>query len=145
MVGAFAAAKNQLRVNVPFRATMAEAAKVSGQLAANFRNNPAEITKAVVQAQALGTTLEKTKSQGEKLLDFESSIESELKAELLTGQQMNLERARAAALQGDMVGVMKELNNQGMTLEKFQKMNVLARSLGKCDIKGALTISKKLK
>jgi hypothetical protein len=100
---------------------------VSGQLAINFKNNPAEITKAVVQAQALGTTLEKAKDQGRQLLDFETSIESELKAELLTGQAMNLERARAAALQGDQVTVMKELANQGMTLNKFQNMNVLAQ------------------
>jgi hypothetical protein len=40
---------------------------------------------------------------------------------------MNLERARAAALMGDQVTVMKELNSQGMTLEKFSSMNVLAQ------------------
>lgn len=127
MVGAFVAARNQLRVGIPFRATMAEAAKVSGQLAANLKNNPEFIVKAVAQAKALGTTLEQTKKQGESLLDFESSIEAELKAELLTGQSLNLERARAAALMGDQVTVMKELNNQEMTLEKFQAMNVLAQ------------------
>lgn len=127
MVGAFAATRNMVRGSADFKTTMAEVAKVSGQLAINFKNNPAEITKAVVQAQALGTTLEKTKNQGRQLLDFESSIESELKAELLTGQAMNLERARAAALQGDQVTVMKELANQGMTLNKFQNMNVLAQ------------------
>jgi hypothetical protein len=106
---------------------MAEAAKVSGQLAANLKNNPEYIVNAVSQAKALGTTLEQTKRQGESLLDFESSIENELKAELLTGQALNLERARAAALMGDQVTVMQELNNQGMTLEKFQNMNVLAQ------------------
>lgn len=127
MVGAYVAARNQLGVGIPFRATMAEAAKVSGQLAANLKNNPEFIVKAVAQAKALGTTLEQTKKQGESLLEFESSIEAELKAELLTGQALNLERARAAALMGDQVTVMKELNNQGMTLEKFQNMNVLAQ------------------
>lgn len=127
MVGAFVASRNSLRVGANFKQVMAEVAKVSGQLAANFANNPALITKAIVQAKALGTTLEDTKAQGESLLNFESSIESELKAELLTGQQMNLERARAAALQGDQVTVMKELTNQGMTLEKFQSMNVIAQ------------------
>jgi hypothetical protein len=127
MVGAFVASRNTLRVGANFKAVMAEAAKVSGQLAANFRNNPAEITKAIVQAKALGTTLEQSKNQGEALLNFETSLENELKAELLTGQQLNLERARAAALQGDQVTVMKELANQGMTLEKFQGMNVLAQ------------------
>jgi hypothetical protein len=127
MVGAFVATRNQLGVGIPFKATMAEAAKVSGQLAANLKNNPEFIVKAVAQAKALGTTLEQTKKQGESLLDFESSIESELKAELLTGQAINLERARAAALMGDQVTVMKELTDQGMTLEKFQNMNVLAQ------------------
>ena len=127
MVSAFVNMRNQLKVGIPFKATMAEAAKVSGQLAANLKNNPEYIVNAVSQAKALGTTLEQTKRQGESLLDFESSIENELKAELLTGQALNLERARAAALMGDQVTVMQELNNQGMTLEKFQNMNVLAQ------------------
>lgn len=127
MVSAFVAARNQLGVGIPFKATMAEAAKISGQLAANLKNNPQLLVQAVAQAKALGTTLEQTKSQGEALLNFESSIENELKAELLTGRAMNLERARAAALMGDQVTVAKELANQGMTLEKFQNMNVLAQ------------------
>lgn len=127
MVGAFTATRNTVKGSADFKKTMAEVAKISGQLAANFKNNPADLTKAVVQAQALGTTLAQTKDQGKQLLDFESSIESELKAELLTGQAMNLERARAAALQGDQVTVMKELANQGMTLNKFQNMNVIAQ------------------
>jgi hypothetical protein len=127
MVSAFVAARNQLGVGIPFKATMAEAAKISGQLAANLKNNPQLLVQAVAQAKALGTTLEQTKSQGEALLNFESSIENELKAELLTGKAMNLERARAAALMGDQVTVAKELANQGMTLEKFQNMNVLAQ------------------
>jgi len=128
MVGAFVATRNSARVGANFKQVMAEAAKVSGQLAANFRNNPAAITAAVVQMKALGTSLEQTKNQGSQLLDFESSLENELKAELLTGQQLNLERARAAALAGDQVELAKELSNQGMTLEKFSSMNVLAQN-----------------
>ena len=127
MVEAFVAARNQFRVGANFKQVMAEAAKVSGQLAANLGYNPERITKAIVAMKAFGTTLDQTKSQGESLLNFESSLENELKAELLTGQQLNLERARAAALQGDQVALAKELANQGMTLEKFQKMNVLAQ------------------
>jgi hypothetical protein len=120
-------ARNQLKVGIDFKATLAEAVKVSGQLAANLGYNPERIARAVVQAKALGTTLEDTKSQAESLLNFESSIENELKAELLTGQALNLERARALALQGDMAGVAQELANQGMTATKFSKMNVLAQ------------------
>jgi hypothetical protein len=125
MVGAFVATRNQLKVGVPMKAALAAAAKVSGQLAANLQNNPALITKAVVQAAALGTTLEQTASQGEKLLDFSSSIENELKAELLTGRQLNLERARAAALSGDQVTLAQELNKNVGSLSEYQSMNVL--------------------
>lgn len=127
MVGAFVAARNSLKVGANFRQVMAEAAKVSGQLAANLGYSPERITKAVVAMKAFGTTLEQTKAQGDALLNFESSLEAELKAELLTGQQLNLERARAAALAGDQVALAQELANQGMTLEKFSKMNVVAQ------------------
>lgn len=127
MTRAFVATRNALRVGVPFKAAIAEASKVSGELAASLGNNPEKIVKAVVQAKAFGTTLEKVKSQGDALLDFETSLENELKAELLTGEQLNLERARAAALAGDQVALAQELNNQGMTLAKFERMNVLAR------------------
>ena len=125
MVGAYVATRNQLRVGVPFKAAIAEASKVSGQLAANLQNNPEQIVKAVVQAKALGTTLEQVKNQGESLLNFETSIENELKAELLTGKQLNLERARAAALTGDQVALAEELNKNVGSLEDFQKMNVI--------------------
>jgi biotin operon repressor len=125
MVGAFVNMRNQLKAGVPFKAVMAEAAKVSGQLAANLGNNPTAIVKAVTQAKALGTTLEQVKNQGEALLNFETSLENELKAELLTGKQLNLERARAAALAGDQVTLAQELNKNVGSLEDFQKMNVL--------------------
>jgi hypothetical protein len=125
MVGAFVAARNQLKVGVPFRASIAEAAKVSGRLAANLQNNPEAIVKAVVATKALGSSLEQASKQGEALLNFESSIESELKAELITGKQLNLERARAAALVGDQVALAQELTNQVGSLEDFQKMNVI--------------------
>jgi hypothetical protein len=127
MVKGYVATRNSLRTSVPFKAAIAEAAKVSGQLASNLGNNPEKIIKAVVATRALGTSLEQAKSQGESLLDFQSSIENELKAELITGEQLNLERARAAALMGDQVTVANELANQGMTAAKFSGMNVIAQ------------------
>jgi hypothetical protein len=127
MLRGYVATRNSLRVGVPFRAAMAEASKVTGQLAANMGYNLENTIKGVVATKALGTSLEQAKSQGEKLLDFQSSIESELKAELITGQQLNLERARAAALMGDQVTVAEELAAQGMTAAKFSQMNTIAQ------------------
>jgi hypothetical protein len=128
MVAAFANTRNAVKGSANFKTTMAEAAKVSGQLAANLQNNPGLITEAVVKAQALGTTLEQVKNQGASLLNFESSISKELDAELLTGKQLNLERARAAALSGDQITLAEELNKNVGTLEDFQKMNVLQQN-----------------
>ena len=127
MLRGYVATRNTLRVGVPFKAAMAEASKVTGQLAANMGYNLENTIKGVVATKALGTSLEQAKSQGEKLLDFQSSIESELKAELITGQQLNLERAIATALMGDQVTVAEELAAQGMTAAKFSQMNVVAQ------------------
>jgi len=127
MLRGYVATRNTLRVGVPFKVAMAEASKVTGQLAANMGYNLENTIKGVVATKALGTSLEQAKSQGEKLLDFQSSIESELKAELITGQQLNLERARAAALMGDQVTVAEELAAQGMTAAKFSQMNTIAQ------------------
>jgi len=116
---------------------LAEVAKTSGQLAAQYKNNPDLIGKAVVQAQKLGMTLEQTKKISSSLLNFEDSIAAEMEAELLTGQDLNLERARGLALQGDTAGAAEELmKNLGPNgLAKFQNMNVIqqeayARALG---------------
>lgn len=129
------ATRNQLKVGINFKATLAEATKVSGQLAANLGYNPERIAKAIVTAKAFGMTLDQVAKSGESLLNFESSIESELKAELITGKQINLERARMAALTGDQVALAEELSNQIGTSADFTKMNViqqksLAESVG---------------
>jgi hypothetical protein len=116
---------------------LSEVAKTSGQLAAQYKNNPELLGKAVVQAQKLGMTLEQTKKISQGLLNFEDSISAELEAELLTGQDLNLERARGLALQGDTAGAAEELmKNLGPNgLGKFQNMNVIqqeayAKALG---------------
>jgi 3-hydroxyisobutyrate dehydrogenase-like beta-hydroxyacid dehydrogenase len=48
--------------------------------------------EAVIKAQKFGINLEQAESIASKLLDFESSIEAELSAELLTGKNLNLEK-----------------------------------------------------
>ena len=101
--------------------------KVSGQLLANFKGNAPAIAEAIAKAQALGTSLEQAKAQGESLLNFESSIENELKAELITGKQINLERARMAALMGDQKTVAEELSAQAVDFNTFSEMNVVAQ------------------
>jgi hypothetical protein len=128
MLKGYVNTRNSLKVGIPFKAAIAEASKVSGQLAANMGYNTERIISGVVATKALGTSLEQAKSQGASLLEFQSSIEDELQAELITGKQLNLERARAAALMGDQVAVAEELAAQGMTSTEFSNMNVIAQN-----------------
>lgn len=142
------ATKNQLKVGIDFKSALIAATKVSGQLAANLGYNPERIAKAVVTAKAFGLELEDLKSTTSSLLDFGSSIEKELNAELLTGRQLNLERARAAALSGDQVTLAEEIAKNVGTAADFAKMNVLqqdalASSVGMTSDKLAETLRKR--
>lgn len=118
---------SQYGIQLDQKEVLEEIGKISGQTLAMFKANPAALAQAVAQAKLLGTNLDTAKKQASALLDFESSIENELQAELITGQQFNLERARSASLMGDLTTVMKELNNQGVDFNKFSNMNVIAQ------------------
>jgi len=125
--GTVQALSSQYGIQLDQRDILEEVGKVSGQTLAMFKANPEALTQAVAQARLLGTTLETTKKQAASLLNFESSIENELQAELLTGEQLNLERARAAALIGDQATVMSELASQNIDFNKYSNMNVIAQ------------------
>ena len=102
-------------------------AKTSSVVLANFKGSVASLSEAVVRAAKLGTNLELVNKQGETLLDFESSISSEFEAQILTGRDLNLTRARELALLGDTRGLMEELNKQNITLGQYERMNVIQR------------------
>lgn len=112
-------------IQLDIRDVTDEVANTSGQLAATLKNNPTLIGKAVVQARRLGLELAETRDIAKGLLDFESSISSELEAELLTGKQLSLERARLLALQGNFLGATEEIVRQVGSLSDFQNMNVI--------------------
>jgi len=105
-----------------------EIGKTSGQLMAMYEASPEKLAKAVTTAKLLGTSLEQVKNQAESLLDFESSIANELQAELITGRRLNLEKARSAALYGDMATVAKELTSQNINFGEFSQMNLIAQN-----------------
>ena len=127
ILGASRNLQKQVGVALDSKNILESTGKITGQIRANFRNNPVEIAKAVTQAKLLGTELEKLSAAGRTLLDFESSIEKELEAELLTGKQLNLEKARSAALAGDELTVGAELAKNIGTQAEFLDMNVLER------------------
>ena len=102
-------------------------AKTSAAILINFKGDVGALGDAIVRATKLGTTLDTINKQGESLLDFESSIGKEFEAQLLTGRDINLTRARELALYGKTAELGEELNRQGATYQQFMNENVIAR------------------
>jgi hypothetical protein len=126
-------ATNKLALNE--KEIVEEVAKASKATTLSLGMQPGKLAQAVAQAKALGANLEKVEAISQSLLNFESSISSELEAELLTGKDLNLERARMYALNNDIAGVAKEIAGQIGSATNFTKMNViqqeaLAKSVG---------------
>jgi len=96
---------------------MSNAVKLSTQ--AQGKN----LAEAAYQAKKMGLSMGELDNIAGGLLDFEQSIANELEAELLLGRDLNLEKARAAALDNDLVKMGEELQKQGITAAKFADMN----------------------
>lgn len=121
---------NANRANGVFVSTASAFEKIKNLSATtllNLRRNPQALGEAIVLTEKLGLSFEQLKSTSQSLLDFESSISNELEAELLTGRELNLERARSAALRGDDVTLARELARQVGNVAEFERMNVIQR------------------
>ena len=110
-------------------------AQISNANALSAKMNTKELAKQVFQAKLLGLEQGKVNDIADSLLDFESSIQAEMEAEVLTGKQLNLEKARSAALNNDMATVAAELAKQGISAAEFGAMNrmeqqAIAKAMG---------------
>jgi hypothetical protein len=108
---------------------------VSSATTLTLGKNPKLIAEAVATAKSLGMEMSQIENISNSLLDFQSSIENELSAELLTGKQLNLETARYAALTGDVATVASEVAAQVGSAAEFSEMNrlqqeAIAKSVG---------------
>lgn len=118
--------------NITLKAVMDDIMEASQALHVTIGETPNALIEASVAARGLGTTLKGVESIADSLLDFNSSIEAEMEAQLMTGKSLNLARAREAALVGDLETVAKEVSNQQAVQEAFATNNVLAqRSVAK--------------
>ena len=125
----------QSGVQMDLKDILEKTGKITGTVRANLGANPSLMAAAVTQAKLFGASLEQVAAAGKSMLDFEQSITAELEAELLLGKDINLERARAAALAGDQVTLAQELQKEAGTFSDFTKMNViqqeaLAKAMG---------------
>lgn len=116
-------------------AVMQDVLDASADISMSLGGNPGKIAAAASAARKLGLDLAKINEIANDLLNFESSIESELEAQLLTGKQINLSKARELALNNDLEGLANELAKNGASAAEFAKMNrvqqeSMAKALG---------------
>lgn len=126
---------NQLGVMLNEREVLDDISKLSKATLASYAGMPNKLGEAVATAKALGMTMEQLDKVAGHLLQFEDSIGAELEAELLTGKNINLERARLAALNNNQVVLAKEIRKQYGDINEFSKMNriqqeAIAKSVG---------------
>jgi len=118
-----------------FKGIMKAVSEATGQVAASFGFSNEAIAKGVLQVRRFGVNLQQASNIASNLLDFEQSIGAELEAELLTGQQFNLERARAKAATGDIAGATADVLSQMQNLTAEQRrspviMEAIAKATG---------------
>lgn len=122
-----AALEKETGIRLDGRKVLKEVANATGQLGAQYGFNNKALAEAVIISNKLGLSLKESQEIARGLLDFENSIQSELEAELLTGKNINLERARSLALQGKSAEATAEIVKQMGTSAEFANMNVLAQ------------------
>lgn len=81
------------------------------------------LARAAFEAKKLGLSLNEVDNIAGSLLNFEESISAELEAELLTGKELNLEKAREAAFNNDLATVTAEIAKNVGSAEEFGSMN----------------------
>jgi len=122
--GAFQLARQK---GVAPAAVLKDIAGSAEEIAAFTKDGGNNIADAAVQARQMGLSLSTTAKIAEGLLDFESSIASEMEASIMIGKQLNFQKARQLALDGDIAGATKNIVDQVGSEAEFNELNVLQR------------------
>ena len=125
--GANAAAKD-FGVRIEFPKLLETVGRISGRVRLIFADNMKLMGETVASAQLLGLTMKDIEASQSSLLNFQTSIEKEMKAELFLGRQINLERARLAALTNDFKTLTEEITREAGDYVDFMSMNALQQN-----------------
>jgi hypothetical protein len=122
--------KDATGIQLQNKQVLKEAANLGGYLGLQFAKFPANLTKSLVTVKAMGMELKQLDSIADSFLDFESSISKEFEAQLLTGKDINLAKAREAFLNNDLATAASEITRQVGSANDFLKLNrIQAESL----------------
>lgn len=123
LMGQVGYVKQMTGISFNFRNVMGDLAKLSGVLGLQFAKYPGKVAETMMKVKVLGFDLKQLRDQAGGFLDFESSISKEFEAQVLTGKEMNLTKAREAALNNDMVTLSAEITKNVGSADEYLKMN----------------------
>tara|TARA_B100000131_G_C18120025_1_gene612572 strand:- start:826 stop:2748 length:1923 start_codon:yes stop_codon:yes gene_type:complete len=95
---------------------------------AKFTDGSADnMAKAAIAARRMGLNLGKVESIAEGLLDFETSIEKQMQAQVLLGRSLNLDRARTLFYEEKHEEALQEVANQLGGIGKLNDMDFIQK------------------
>ena len=115
------------QAGIPIKGIMADVAGNAEFFAKFSKDGGQNILNAALQAKKLGINLGDVASITNSLLDFETSIEKQMEAQVLLGRNINVDRARQLAFMGDNVGLMTEVTRLAGSEAEFNRMNYFER------------------
>lgn len=123
IIGSTLAQNVSNRLAIRYQDILSDIANASAATRLSLEKYPGALEKATYQARALGLTFSQLEASANSLLNFEQSISAELNAELLTGKELSLDRARIAAELNDSVTLAKELAKNIGTSADFSRLS----------------------
>lgn len=108
---------------VSFAKVMDDVANASEDAMLFAQGSAKALAIGAIEARRLGRTLDDAAASASALLDFESSIPSQMKASVLLGRQLDFGAMRRLAWAGDTAGLMEEQNKMLKQAGGLSKLN----------------------
>lgn len=103
--------------------------KTTARQRLSLKGGTEALINSVIQAKKLGLEMSQLEGIADSLLDFESSIQNEMSAELITGRNLNVEAARYYA-QTNQTGKLAEVMRKDLgSAAQFQKMGRIEQQM----------------
>jgi hypothetical protein len=112
---------------VPVDSVMKDVAHSTKAFAEYGKDGGKNIAQAAVSAAKLGVNMDSLTKVTDSLLDFETSINKEMELGAMLGRNINLDRARALAYEGNIGGAVKETLQSLGGIDAFNKMDIFQK------------------
>lgn len=106
------------------RKVMGDIAKNSEMIYKYFRGSKENATKFAVIINSIGKSMDVMKGAADSLMEWDSSIESEMNASVLLGKSVDFSAARMKVFKGDMSGALDDILKQVGSADKLSKMSI---------------------